>query len=123
MGLLDFLFGKKDSGSVDQQLRNEAAMQHQEAVINENVNGAFQMNVEDVFTITGRGTVVTGRITSGKIGINESVVNRTSGQRYMVAGIEMFRKTAEYAQAGDNVGLLLRDADRESVCKGDILTK
>ena len=123
MGLLDFLFGKKDSGSVDQQLRNEAAIQHQESIINENVNGSFQMTVEDVFTITGRGTVVTGRITSGKIGINESVVSRTSGQRYMVAGIEMFRKTLDYAQAGDNVGLLLRDADRDSISKGDILTK
>lgn len=123
MGLLDFLFGKKESGSVDQQLRNEAAMQHQEAVINENVNGAFQMTIEDVFTITGRGTVVTGRITSGKININETVINRNSGQRYMVAGIEMFRKTLDYAQAGDNVGLLLRDATRDTVSRGDILTK
>lgn len=123
MGLLDFLFGKKESGSVDQQLRNEAAMQHQEAVINENVNGAFQMTVEDVFTITGRGTVVTGRITSGKININETVINRNSGQRYMVAGIEMFRKTLDYAQAGDNVGLLLRDATRDTVSRGDILIK
>lgn len=123
MGLLDFLFGKKDSGSVDEQLRNDAAMQHQEAVTNENVNGAFQMTVEDIFTITGRGTVVTGRITSGKIGINESVINRTSSQRYMVSGIEMFRKTMDYAQAGDNVGLLLRDADRDSISRGDILTK
>ena len=123
MGLLDFLFGKKDSGSVDQQLRNEAAMQHQEAITNENVNGSFQMTVEDVFTIAGRGTVVTGRITSGKIGINESVVSGTSGQRYMVAGIEMFRKSLDYAQAGDNVGLLLRDANRDSISRGDILTK
>ena len=123
MGLLDFLFGKKESDSVDQQLRNEAAMQHQEAVINENVNGAFQMTVEDVFTITGRGTVVTGRITSGKININETVINRNSGQRYMVAGIEMFRKTLDYAQAGDNVGLLLRDATRDTVSRGDILIK
>ena len=123
MGLLDFLFGKKESGSVDQQLRNETAMQHQEAVINENVNGAFQMTVEDVFTITGRGTVVTGRITSGKININETVINRNSGQRYMVAGIEMFRKTLDYAQAGDNVGLLLRDATRDTVSRGDILIK
>ncbi len=123
MGLLDFLFGKKDSGSVDQQLRNEAAMQHQEAVINENVNGAFQMTVEDVFTITGRGTVVTGRITSGSIGQGETVVNKTTSKSYGVAGIEAFRKTLDRAQAGDNVGLLLRDADRDSVCKGDILTK
>ena len=71
-------------------------MQHQEAITNENVNGAFQMTVEDVFTITGRGTVVTGRITSGKININETVINRNSGQRYMVAGIEMFRKALDY---------------------------
>ena len=123
MGLLDFLFGKKESGSVDQQLRNDAAMQHQEAITNENVNGAFQMTVEDVFTITGRGTVVTGRITSGKININETVINRNSGQRYTVAGIEMFRKTLDYAQAGDNVGLLLRDATRDTVSRGDILIK
>lgn len=123
MGLLDFLFGKKDSGSVDEQLRNEAAMHQQEAVNNENVNGAFQMTVEDVFTISGRGTVVTGRITSGKININESVVNRNSGQRYMVGGIEMFRKTLDYAQAGDVVGLLLREANRDTISRGDILTK
>lgn len=81
------------------------------------------MTVEDVFTITGRGTVVTGRITSGKININETVINRNSGQRYMVAGIEMFRKTLDYAQAGDNVGLLLRDATRDTVSRGDILIK
>ena len=123
MGLLDFLFGKKDTGSIDEQLKKEASMQHQEAINNENVNGEFLMTVEDVFVISGRGTVITGRITSGKIGINESVVSRTSGQRYMVAGIEMFRKSLDYAQAGDNVGLLLRDANRDSISKGDILTK
>lgn len=123
MGLFDLLFKRKESGSMDEQLKREAAMQQQEVINNENANTEFLMKVEDVFTITGRGTVITGRITSGKIGINESVVSRTSGQRYMVAGIEMFRKTADYAQAGDNVGLLLRDANRDSISRGDILTK
>ena len=123
MGLLDFLFGKKETGSIDEQLKNEANMQQQQAIINENVNGEFSMTVEDVFTITGRGTVVTGRITSGSIGQGETVVNRTTSKSYGVAGIEAFRKTLDRAQAGDNVGLLLRDADRDSVCKGDILTK
>ncbi len=128
MGLLDFLLGKKNNGSMDEQLKREAEMHQQtamqqEVINNQNVSGDFQMTVEDVFTITGRGTVVTGRITSGRIAVNETVRNRNSGRTYAVAGLEMFRKTLDYAQAGDNVGLLLRGADRESVHRGDILIK
>lgn len=123
MGLLDFLFGKKESGSMDEQLRKDAMTQEQTAIHNENINGDFIMNVDDIFTITGRGTIVTGRISSGRIGINDVVTNRTTGRTYSIAAIEMFRKTLDYAQAGDNVGLLLRDADRDSIKKGDILVK
>ena len=123
MGLLDFLFGKKDNGSIDEQLRNEAAMQHQEDITNENVNGSFQMTVEDVFTITGRGTVVTGRIQSGRIAINESVTIRETGIVTQIAGIEQFRKTLDTAQEGDNVGLLLRNVSRDDIARGNHLVK
>ena len=123
MGLLDFLFGKKDSGSVDQQLRNEAAMQHQEAITNENVNGSFQMTVEDVFTITGRGTIVTGRVISGKIGLNETITIEETGKSTTVKGIEMFRKTADFAQAGDNVGILLDNIARDEIQQGYTIKK
>lgn len=123
MGILDFLFKKKETGSMDEQLRNEAMMQQQAVINNENINGDFSMTVEDIFTITGRGTVVTGRINTGKVSVNEVVTNRTTGRSYAVAGIEMFRKTLDFAQAGDNVGLLLRDADRNTINRGDILIK
>ena len=86
----------------------------------------FLMPIEDVFTISGRGTVATGRVERGQLksmepveilGIKEEV------QKSVVTGIEMFRKTLDYAEAGDNVGLLLRGIDRTAIERGQVIAK
>ena len=86
----------------------------------------FLMPVEDVFTITGRGTVVTGRIERGQINVNEEVEIvgiREKSTKTTVTGIEMFRKLLDEGQAGDNVGLLLRGTKREDVERGQVIVK
>jgi elongation factor Tu len=87
---------------------------------------AFLMPVEDVFTITGRGTVVTGRVERGVINVNEEVEIvgiRPKSTKTTVTGVEMFRKLLDQGQAGDNVGLLLRGIKREDVERGQVVTK
>jgi elongation factor Tu len=83
----------------------------------------FRMTVEDVFLIRGRGTVVTGQIESGTLTVNDEIYLRrpNSSKRVTVTGIEMFRKILDQAQAGDNVGILLRDLTKQEVQKGDVL--
>ena len=85
----------------------------------------FLMPVEDVFTITGRGTVITGKIERGKINVNDEVeiVGIRDKQKTTVTGIEMFRKLLDYAEAGENVGLLLRGTKREEVERGQVVVK
>jgi elongation factor Tu len=86
----------------------------------------FLMPIEDVFTITGRGTVATGRIERGgiKVGTEVEIVGYTEKPRKTVAtGVEMFRKTMDEAEAGDNVGILLRGIDREEIERGQVLAK
>ena len=86
----------------------------------------FLMPVEDVFTITGRGTVVTGRIERGVVKINETVDIvgiRDTKQTTTVTGVEMFRKLLDEGQAGENVGLLLRGTKREDVERGMVVIK
>ena len=86
----------------------------------------FLMPVEDVFTITGRGTVATGRVERGQIKTSESVeiVGLTEEKRtVVVTGLEMFRKTLDYAEAGDNVGVLLRGVQRTEIQRGQVLAK
>ena len=85
----------------------------------------FLMSVEDVFSIKGRGTVATGRIERGKVLINEEVdiVGLKETKRSVVTGIEMFRKTLNEGQAGDNVGILLRGVEREDIERGQVLAK
>ena len=85
----------------------------------------FLMPVEDVFTITGRGTVITGKIERGQIKVNEEVeiVGIRDKQKTTVTGIEMFRKLLDYAEAGENVGLLLRGTKREDVERGQVVVK
>ena len=85
----------------------------------------FLMSIEDVFTITGRGTVVTGRVERGELKLNEEVeiVGLKDTKKTVVTGIEMFRKQLDSAQAGDNAGILLRGTTREEVERGQVLAK
>jgi elongation factor Tu len=90
------------------------------------VDKPFLMPVEDVFTITGRGTVITGRIERGVVKINEEVEIvgiRPANQKTIVTGVEMFRKLLDEGQAGENVGLLLRGTKREDVERGQVVCK
>ena len=89
------------------------------------VDKPFLMSIEDVFTITGRGTVVTGRVERGQLRLNDEVeiVGLKDTQKTVVTGIEMFRKTLDYAEAGDNAGVLLRGISREDVERGQVLAK
>ena len=85
----------------------------------------FLMSIEDVFTITGRGTVVTGRVERGTLKLNDEVeiVGIKPTQKTVVTGIEMFRKQLDFAEAGDNAGVLLRGISREQVERGQVLAK
>ena len=89
------------------------------------VDKPFLMSIEDVFTITGRGTVVTGRVERGQLKLNDEVeiVGLKETQKSVVTGIEMFRKQLDYAEAGDNAGVLLRGISREDVERGQVLAK
>ena len=85
----------------------------------------FLMSIEDVFTISGRGTVVTGRVERGVLHLNDEVeiVGLRDTQKTVVTGIEMFRKTLDEAEAGDNAGVLLRGIGRDDVERGQVLVK
>ncbi|MFQ5459475.1 MAG: elongation factor Tu [Anaerolineae bacterium] len=89
------------------------------------VDKAFLMPIEDVFTIKGRGTVVTGRVDRGIVHTGEEVeiIGLKDTQKTVVTGVEMFRKTLDEGQAGDNVGLLLRGIDRDEVERGQVVAK
>ncbi|HQD72457.1 MAG TPA: EF-Tu/IF-2/RF-3 family GTPase, partial [Clostridiales bacterium] len=86
----------------------------------------FLMPVEDVFTITGRGTVATGRVERGQLKIGEEVEIvglADESRKVVVTGIEMFRKILDYAEAGDNIGALLRGVQRNEIERGQVLAK
>ena len=86
----------------------------------------FSLTVEDVFTITGRGTVIVGHVASGAVKVGDTVtLHRTNGStcQVTVAGIEMFRKILDTAFEGDHVGLLLRGVTKADIAPGDVLTK
>ena len=87
------------------------------------IDKPFQMPIEDVFTISGRGTVVTGRIEQGivKTGEEIEIIGIRDTQKKVVTGVEMFRKILDEGQAGDNVGVLLRGTDRDEVERGQVL--
>ena len=89
------------------------------------IDGAFLMPVEDVFSISGRGTVVTGRVERGVIKVGEEIeiVGIKDTQKTTCTGVEMFRKLLDQGQAGDNVGILLRGTKREDVERGQVLSK
>src|SRR5690606_33475412 len=83
----------------------------------------FMMPVEDVFSITGRGTVATGRVEAGvvKVGDEIEIIGLHDTVKSTVTGVEMFRKLLDYAEAGDNIGALLRGVSREDVQRGQVL--
>src|SRR3989442_8864831 len=89
------------------------------------VDKPFLMPVEDVFSITGRGTVATGRIDRGKVKVGEEVemVGFGTDKKTVVTGVEMFRKLLDEGQAGDNVGLLLRGIEKDQIERGMVLAK
>jgi elongation factor Tu len=89
------------------------------------VEKPFLMAVEDVFTITGRGTVVTGRVERGRLKVNEEIeiIGLRPTKKSVVTGIEMFRKLLDDAQAGDNIGALLRGVEKDDVQRGQVLAK
>ena len=83
------------------------------------------MPVEDIFTITGRGTVATGRVERGtvKVGDPVEIVGIRATKSSVVTGIEMFRKSLDFAQSGDNAGILLRGVDRKDIERGQVIAK
>ena len=88
------------------------------------IDKPFLMPVEDVFTITGRGTVATGRVERGQLHMSDEVEIvgiKEETTKSVVTGIEMFRKTLDYAEAGDNVGILLRGVDRDGIERGQVV--
>jgi len=103
----------------------QAALDKSIPVPKREVDKPFQMPVEDVFSITGRGTVATGRIDKGKIKVGDEVemVGFGTDKKTVVTGVEMFRKLLDDGQAGDNVGLLLRGVEKDQVERGMVLAK
>ncbi len=89
------------------------------------VDKPFLMPVEDVFSISGRGTVVTGRVERGKVKVGEEIeiVGFGPTRKTVVTGVEMFKKLLDEGQAGDNIGVLLRGIDKEAVERGQVLAK
>jgi len=114
--------GSEDTKSIDELLE---ALDTYIPVPEREIDKPFLMPVEDVFTITGRGTVVTGRIERGKIKTGEEValVGLGSEKKTVVTGVEMFRKILDDGQAGDNVGVLLRGVGKEEVERGMVVAK
>ncbi len=140
MGLFDFL--KKQKTDVEQYYEERKAREVQQnnslqyAQNKENINPydaeslldgqIFRITVQDVFSITGRGTVITGQIESGSVRVgDEVIIQRLNGNKVstVVTGIEQFRKLLDYGKAGDNVGILLRGVTKSDVSKGDVITK
>ena len=119
------LEGKEGEMGVDAIMRLADALDSYIPTPERAVDGAFLMPVEDVFSISGRGTVVTGRIERGiiKVGEEIEIVGITDTVKTTCTGVEMFRKLLDQGQAGDNVGLLLRGTKREDVQRGQVLAK
>jgi elongation factor Tu len=114
--------GAEETKSVDELL---AALDTYIPVPERDIDKPFLMPVEDVFSITGRGTVATGRIERGKVKVSEEVemVGLGADRKTVVTGVEMFRKLLDEGVAGDNVGLLLRGVDKEEIERGMVLAQ
>lgn len=132
MGLFDFFKKPKNMMEEYYEERNKREAANQQAEdfqynpIGQQDFSEFRITVQDVFTITGRGTVITGQVESGEVRVGEELrIQRVNGQvgTTVVTGIEQFRKILDYAKQGDNVGILLRDVTKQDVGKGDVLIK
>lgn len=119
------MFGfKKKEDPMQEELRklNKEANERMTPAYSHFLTSEFSMTVEDVFTITGRGTVATGKIEKGSISVGDTV-SINGEKKVKVTGIEMFRKNTNTATAGDNVGLLLSDVTKSDICRGQVLSK
>src|SRR3989338_2481399 len=126
LALQDAQEGKKDSPNFEPLLKLMEAVDSFIPTPKRDVEKPFLMSVEDVFSITGRGTVGTGRIERGKVKVGEEIeiVGLSKEPKKTVAtGIEMFRKLLDEGQAGDNVGLLLRGIEKKDLQRGHVLAK
>lgn len=135
MGLFDFL--KKPKTDMEQYYETRNARETQNyGQNNDSFNPydtqsimdsqEFRITVQDVFNITGRGTVITGQVESGSVSVGDEVtIQRANGTmvKSVVTGIEQFRKLLNSAGPGDNVGLLLRGLSKSDISKGDVITK
>ncbi|MBP9022075.1 MAG: elongation factor Tu [Spirochaetes bacterium] len=123
--LEDIAAGKKDSEWVKAILALGEALDTFVSTPERPIDKPFLMPVEDVFSITGRGTVVTGRVERGKVKVNEEIeiIGFKETKKAVVTGVEMFRKLLDEGLAGDNVGCLLRGVAKEDVERGQVLAK
>jgi elongation factor Tu len=113
-----------DAGAQEQILELMQAVDDYVPLPERDVDKPFLMPVEDVFTITGRGTVATGRVERGIVNVNdeiEIVGMQSEVEKTVVTGVEMFRKLLDQGQAGDNIGALLRGVKREDIQRGQVL--
>jgi translation elongation factor EF-Tu-like GTPase len=125
MGLWPF-GRKKDDHSVEALLAeaNDASPKGAATGVGTTGDGGLRLTVEDVFSITGRGTVVTGRVEAGTVRVGLEVTVVRNGQevaRSKVTGVEMFRKVLDTATVGDNVGLLLAGLNKQQLDRGDLI--
>ena len=118
MGLFDFLKKKEYGKTLKEQMPSQPPVSEFTQS-----SGELLFRIDDVFTITGRGTVVTGEVISGILKLNDNVIIRENGKQTTVTGIEMFRKQCEVAQPGDKVGVLLNGVSRSDVSQGYTLVK
>ena len=123
MKLLDLLFGKREMDVTGNNTNQEPVQSTPVQTAPVMASGEFGFAIEDVSTITGRGTVVTGTVLTGSISVNDEVTIVRTGLKTVVTGIEMFRKSLEHAQEGDKCGILLRGVNRDDVERGDLLVK
>ncbi|MCM1368691.1 MAG: elongation factor Tu [Roseburia sp.] len=117
--------GKADDKACDCIMELMAAVDEYIPTPTRDVDKPFLMPVEDIFTITGRGTVATGRVERGQIKVGDPVeiVGIRATKNSVVTGIEMFRKSLDFAQSGDNAGILLRGVDRKDIERGQVIAK
>src|SRR5918997_965778 len=123
VGALKAIQGEKDG--VDSLVKLMEALDTYIPLPEREIDKPFMMPIEDVFSISGRGTVVTGRIERGKVKVGEEIeiIGFGPTKKKVVTGVEMFRKLLDEGTAGDNVGVLLRSTEKEEVERGQVLAK